>query len=69
MSYFEIFDMPVCENIDCSLNVLGLCHSIDTILARIPSGIVTCSGAVYEFNENYNSEQWANARCGKDEIK
>ena len=44
-----ILDCPVCDDADCKLNICGLCHDISTLLIQAPSGMVTCSGAVIEF--------------------
>ena len=46
----KVYECPACEDRDCELNVEGLCYDINTIFARIPSGMFTCSGAVVDFS-------------------
>ena len=52
----KILECPECEDRDCSYNVNGLCHNIDTILSEIPGGIYTCGGAEIGFiRTDYNN--------------
>lgn len=48
----KIVKCPQCEDRDCQYNVLGLCFDIDTLIHEIPSGMLTCSNAVIEFNRS-----------------
>lgn len=48
----EVYDGTRCVDADCCLNVDGICHDIGTILARIPSEVLSCSGAVIDFERS-----------------
>ena len=45
----KILNCPLCDDLDCELNVCGSCHDIETILLQIPSGICTCNAPVLNF--------------------
>lgn len=47
-----IYDCPAYDDMDCQLNINGLCHDISTILSKVPSGISTCNAAVINFNRS-----------------
>lgn len=46
ITHAKICSCPECYNQDCSMNVCGLCHSVDTILWNIPGGMWGCGGSI-----------------------